>query len=303
MNMKITRRLAMTSFALVTLASLPAVSFAQSADSGLEKQPATQEQTEIGLEGNCPVCFIKHGKWVKGSKEHAASFDGVTYLFPSEKVKEVFEENPIAYVPAFGGDCTVCFVNSGKRVPGKIEFATVSNERLFLFPGDKPLKAFQESPEKYADVDIAQDGNCIVCKVKAGKDVPGDKKFTAVHNGLRYLFPSDRERQAFVASPEKFLAATETASDKTAKTSAIRIQGRAACAACEFGVTAINSPDQLGFAVTTDDGRVFVIEDVHTRWPQLYKDRYDGNRVAVSGEVIKTEGKFTWINPEYVKPL
>ena len=97
--------------------------------------------------------------------------------------------------------------------------------------------------------------------------------------------------------------ASANTSDRMMKTSAVQIQGRSGCAACEFGVTPINSPEELGFAVTTRDGRVFVIEDVHARWPQLYKARFDGNPVAVTGDVIKTEGRFTWINPANIKTL
>ena len=315
-NNNIARRLLLTSFALVAMGALSTVSLAQSIgsgnkNSGMAAKQAMAQQAELGLEGYCAVCVVEHGKWVKGKAEHSVTFDGVTYYFPSEEVKGMFQQKPAAYVPALGGDCTVCYAMAGKRMPGNIRFAAVSNKRLFLFPSDKERQAFWKSAEKYADVDLAADGNCIICKVKAGKDVAGDARFTAVHDGFRYQFPSDRELQMFVASPEKFVNAdtttssstTENTSSKMMKTSAIQIQGRAGCAACEFGVTPINSPQELGFAVTAQDGRVFVIEDVHTRWPQLYKARFGGQPVTVSGEVIKTQGRFTWINPADIKTL
>lgn len=311
-TINITRRIAITSLAVIAMASISATASAQSVGSGMKHQAMAQQQAELGLEGYCPVCVVEHGKWVMGKAEHAAEFDGVNYYFPSEEVKAMFQKNPAAYVPALGGDCTVCYAMAGKRMPGNIRFAAVDNKRLFLFPSDKERQAFWKSPEKFAAVDLGADGNCIVCKVKAGKDVPGDEQFTAVHDGFRYLFPSDRERQMFINSPEQFLSTTTATSDnmhsglmtgKAMQTSAIQVQGRSACAACEFGVTPINAPEELGYAITTQDGRVFVIEDVHTRWPQLYKARFDGNAVAVSGDVIKTEGRFTWIKPANIKTL
>ena len=320
-NSNITRRIALTSLALAVMAALSASTFAQSASkqrmtekshSMMTPKSSQMKEAELGLEGYCPVCVVKHGKWVKGKAEHSASYDGVTYYFPSDEVKAMFQQSPAKYVPALGGDCTVCYAKAGKRIAGNIRFASINNERLFLFPSDKERQAFNKSPATYADVDLAVDGKCIVCKVKAGKIVDGEDKFTQVHNGFRYLFPSDRERQAFAASPAEFVlsntamkteSTTQSGSKRMMKTSMIRVEGKTACAACEFGVTPLGAPEELGLAVTTTDGQVYVIEEGHTRWPQLYKDRFDGKRVAVSGDVIKTKGNITWIKPSNLKTL
>lgn len=272
-----------------------------------EVQPA-----KIGLSGYCPVCVISQSKWVMGVPEHAATFDGVTYYFPSAEVKGMFQLDPVAYVPALGGDCTVCYVNFGKRSPGTVQFASLNNKRLYLFPNDELRQEFNKAPEKFVDSDLAADGNCIVCSLNAGQPVKGSAEFTAVHDGMRYQFPSDRERQIFAASPAKFIAGDSqmmknqnAMQGKTNQTltsnSMIQIQGKTSCAACEFGVKPIHAPEELGMAVTTAQGKIFVIEESHTRWPKLYKDRYDGVRVAVSGNVIKTEGNISWIQPSAIK--
>ena len=316
-NTSLTRRVAITSFSLAIVASFATLSFAQAdSHSMMAKKSAgkmmAKAEMEIGLEGYCPVCVIKHNKWVKGDAKHSATFDGVTYYFPSDEVKNIFQQNPAAYVPALGGDCTVCYAKAGKRMPGNIRFAAVNDGRLYLFPSEKEREVFHANPQQYTNVDLAESGMCIVCKVKAGKSVNGDAKFTAIYDGFRYQFPSARERTAFEAQPAAFVAAAgelrakadSMKSEKMMKsTSMIQIQGKTACAACEFGVTPINAPEELGLAVTTQDGRVFVIEDGHSRWPQIYKGRFEGQSVAVSGSVIKTEGRITWINPSDVKTL
>ena len=78
------------------------------------------EGPRIGLGGYCPVCILDANKWAKGSPQHQATYDGVTYYFPEEAIKEKFLANPAKYVPALGGDCIVCYAKLGKRVPGSI---------------------------------------------------------------------------------------------------------------------------------------------------------------------------------------
>ena len=75
------------------------------------------EGPRIGLGGYCPVCIIDANKWAKGSPEYEATYDGVTYYFPEEAIKEKFLANPAKYVPALGGDCIVCYAKLGKRSP------------------------------------------------------------------------------------------------------------------------------------------------------------------------------------------
>jgi hypothetical protein len=49
---------------------------------------ADQEQeSRIGLGGYCPVCIVDANKWAKGSPEHQATYEGVTYYFPADVQK------------------------------------------------------------------------------------------------------------------------------------------------------------------------------------------------------------------------
>ena len=66
------------------------------------------KQSSLALGGYCPVCVIEMKKWVRGNPEHQVTYAGKTYRFPGEKQKQTFLANPTKYVPALGGDCTVC---------------------------------------------------------------------------------------------------------------------------------------------------------------------------------------------------
>ena len=144
----------------------------------------------IGLGGYCPVCILDANKWAKGSPEHQATYDGVTYYFPDEAIKQKFLADPAKYVPALGGDCIVCYAKLGKRVPGSVQHSVRHDNRLFLFPGAEQQQAFLSNPKEFADVDLALKGDCAVCLVHHNKRVAGKPEFAEIKDGFRYLFPS-----------------------------------------------------------------------------------------------------------------
>lgn len=43
-----------------------------------------------------------------------------------------------------------------------------------------------------------------MCRVELRQDVPGKPEFAAYRKGLRFLFPSDEQRQMFLANPSKY---------------------------------------------------------------------------------------------------
>ena len=172
-------------------------------------QAATADQMEgprVGLGGYCPVCILDANKWAKGSPEHQATYDGVTYYFPEEAIKEKFLASPAKYVPALGGDCIVCYAKLGKRVPGMINHTARYNDRLFLFPGAEQQRAFVANPQEFADADLALKGDCAVCLVHHNKRVAGKPEFAEIKDGFRYLFPSAREQAAFREDPAAYVA-------------------------------------------------------------------------------------------------
>ncbi len=180
---------------LFLIGLMPVVALAQGSGS---ERPAT------ALDGYCPVCIVKADKLVRGTPAYSSVYDGKKYLFPSEEQKTMFDENPAAFAPAMGGNCVVCKVEMKKEVPGKPDIHLVYNGRLYLFPSEKQLKMFKADPEKYADADLALNGNCPVCKVDLKKDVKGKPEIAYDYHGTRYLFPAKEQLEKFKASPQKY---------------------------------------------------------------------------------------------------
>ena len=164
---------------------------------------------EAALDGHCAVCLVEMGKYVPGSEKHAITFDRKTYFFPSEKELKMFAGNPAKYTPALGGDCAVCRVEMGARVAGKPEFTQLHDGRVYLFPSAKEMEMFQANPKKYESADVAIQGHCSVCIVKARKWVPGKAEFVSVYDGMRYYFPSASEKTEFNRHPDRYTPALD----------------------------------------------------------------------------------------------
>ncbi len=266
-----------------------------------------EDQPPAVLDGHCAVCLVKAGKWVKGNADHSATYDGRTYLFPSANERKAFLDEPAKYAPALNGDCIVCFAKGEVRQPGSIEHSATHEGRIYLFPGLKEKGAFVVNPKAFANADLAAGGNCIVCKVVTGKDVPGKPEFTARYNGLRYQFPADKERQVFLENPAKFVGGdtskkTSSLAPAGSSTAAklVSIVGVTSCAACEHGVHPIGAPDELGLAIKGSDGRVYVVEDAHKLYSDIYQNRFDGLTVELKGTPIQTKEKIVWVRPQSV---
>jgi len=53
----------------------------------------------------------------------------------------------------------------------------------------------------------------------------------------------------------------------------------------------------MGLAITANDGKVYVIEDAHKLYTNVYRRRFEGLRLAVTGRELKREGNIVWIQP------
>jgi len=301
--------------AVMAVVGLIVGSSALYAQSGSRQPGRTQDSTmrppaasQAAMDGFCPVCIIEMKRWVRGNAAVSASYDGKMYYFPGQEQKEMFLADPAKYVPALGGDCTVCYVNMKKRVPGSVFHAALSGKRLFLFPNKELQQEFLTNSRKYADVDLALGGNCSVCRVEMGEDVPGKPEIAVVHKGFRYLFPSDEQRKMFLANPAKYEGRPPT-SDQSSNVPAppherlVNFRGKSGCAGCDHGVAPIGAPDELGLAVSTANGDVYVVEDAHTHYPNIYERRFEGLALDVTGRVIKRQGKIVWVQPAEVNVL
>ena len=86
---------------------------------------------KIALQGYDPVGFHTVGKAIKGNPTIAVEFGGYKYLFSSEGNKEIFEEEAVKYLPAYGGYCAYG-LGLGVLFPVEIDTWEIIDGRLVL---------------------------------------------------------------------------------------------------------------------------------------------------------------------------
>jgi YHS domain-containing protein len=260
--------------------------------------PERYESVDVGLGGYCPVCVVTARKWVPGRPEFVSVYDGVRYFFPSAEEQKRFDADPARYVPALEGDCVVCLKDGGKHVAGSLGFSAMHQGRLYLFADEAAQQRFLADPTKYANVDLANDGRCIVCARMGKKDVPGKAEFASIYRGRRYLFASPKERAMFDADPQAFVGASPPlGAQPAARPAHVSIVGKTACATCSFGVHPLEDPQSLGIAVVAGNIK-YIVEGGEKRYPAIFDARFDGLKVRLTGTVKRAEGDVVWVEPD-----
>ncbi len=87
----------------------------------------------VGNSGYDPVAYFLQGKPVKGSKDNAVVYQGVTWYFSSASNKEAFTKAPAKYEPAYGGWCAYAMGAKGEKVSVDPKTFKIVDGRLFLF--------------------------------------------------------------------------------------------------------------------------------------------------------------------------
>jgi YHS domain-containing protein/thioredoxin-related protein len=159
----------------------------------------------VALAGFCPVTLVQGRGLTEGQRRYAVRYDGHEYRFANAAEREAFLKEPEKFLPSNSGKCVVSQVERGEALRGNPQFGVFYKERLYLFADEMARQKFAKEPEKYAHVDVAEQGNCPHCRGLAGRLVRGLPEFVATHAGRRYLFPDKTHLEAFRAEPEKYL--------------------------------------------------------------------------------------------------
>lgn len=105
---------------------------------------------------------------------------------------------------ALGGYCPVAYHKMGKAVKGKKEFSAQYEGKTYYFVKKEARDAFKKAPTKFLPV---LEGNCVVCKVKMSKDIPGNPSIFSVYQQKLYLFKSEDQKKMFDDKPSQFAQA------------------------------------------------------------------------------------------------
>ncbi len=98
-------------------------------------------ESGLALNGYDPVAYFQLGVAIQGNAANQADHRGVLYWFTSAENKELFLENPDAYLPQYGGWCAFGFAvepgEFGNAKPGKFQIDPTSfvieDGKLYLF--------------------------------------------------------------------------------------------------------------------------------------------------------------------------
>jgi YHS domain-containing protein len=107
---------------------------------------ATGTDDHLMLFGADVVAYFTENRYVQGSPEFSSEFEGVDFHFASAEHKALFDADPMAYVPQFGGYCTngIAF---GIPWGGNAEDFLVKDDKLYIFGGELSQKAFMLDPD------------------------------------------------------------------------------------------------------------------------------------------------------------
>ena len=105
-----------------------AIALTSSAFAGVE---LNAPPTGLALRGYDPVAYFTVGKPTPGDWLITATYQAGTYRFASEENKALFEANPAAYVPQYGGYCAFGTAN-GIKVDGDPLLWRIVDGELFL---------------------------------------------------------------------------------------------------------------------------------------------------------------------------
>jgi YHS domain-containing protein len=85
----------------------------------------------VALKGFDPVSYFVDAKPSQGMEKFMAKHDGATYLFSSEKNRDMFAASPAKYAPQYGGFCAYGAAKGGKFDVDPMAY-TVVDGKLYL---------------------------------------------------------------------------------------------------------------------------------------------------------------------------
>jgi len=87
----------------------------------------------VVLDGYDPVTYFTKNKAEKGSSKYQVNYDGVNFYFISLENKKIFENNPLKFLPQYGGWCAFAMGDSGEKIEVDPKTFKIKDGKLYLF--------------------------------------------------------------------------------------------------------------------------------------------------------------------------
>ena len=117
------------SFLIAAAATGPAALLAGAPAAAAE--PPVFQSGGIAINGYDPVAYFTEGRPVEGSEDHVSQWDGATVRFASAENKALFDADPEAYAPRYGGYCAYA-VSKGYTASTDPAAWSIYEGRLYL---------------------------------------------------------------------------------------------------------------------------------------------------------------------------
>lgn len=98
------------------------------------------------LKGYDTTAYFKDGKAVNGVDALTLEWKGAKWRFSTQEEVALFQANPEAYAPQFGGYCTRA-MSLRKEVPGDPEVWRIRGNKLYVFFAPQGGKIFDKGPD------------------------------------------------------------------------------------------------------------------------------------------------------------
>lgn len=137
-----------TKLAMIVTAALLSHGAAFAADEYNTSTGITTAGVPLGLHGIDSVALIQFNAVAEGEAVYTVVHDGVAYYFASEQSASTFSDDPLAYLPQFGGFCAYA-VAKGRKFDGDPQFADIVGGKLYLFVNAAVFEEYKKDPQMW----------------------------------------------------------------------------------------------------------------------------------------------------------
>jgi len=107
--------------------------------------------SEPSFEGYCLTSVVDERRLIKGTAEFESTYRGQTLHFRDDDQRDLFFDTPDKYWPALDGQCPLTILESGRAVRGKLKYAAVFRDQIWLMSDRDKMDRFIESPADFVD--------------------------------------------------------------------------------------------------------------------------------------------------------
>ncbi len=113
----------------------------------LAKDLVSKTNKGVAIKGYDTTAYFKTGAFGKGSKKSVVEWKGAKWQFATAEEAALFEANPTAFAPQFGGFCTRA-MSFGSVVNSNPKVWRIYENKLYLFAAPKGGKFFDKGQDK-----------------------------------------------------------------------------------------------------------------------------------------------------------